>query len=161
MLPSGRRAGCSGTKSGDFTWQGKAPRTSPGWHVPAECGSPCIHWLQIIASKYHSSWGRYISCIEHGGCSSAADQRTLGFCTVPWQWLGLTSSKKIKKRTIIMPCPSDFPFLSPHFSHVLNSSPFRRETQHHAFWQWQLFYLLKCPCVAEGLYWQLFQGNNS
>lgn len=70
-------------------------------------------------------------------------------------------SKKIKKRTGTMPCPCDFPFLPPHFPHVLHLSPSRREPQHHTFWQCQLFQLLKYPCVAEGLYQQLFQENNS
>lgn len=109
VLPLGRRAGCSETKSGDSTCQRKVLRTSSGGCAPTEHGCLCklqpLNVMVAEADTFHT---------KQGSCSSGVNQRTLGL-SVPWQWSGLGPSKKSEKRTKQYPTPIIFHSSYPIF----------------------------------------------
>lgn len=99
VLPSGRKAGCSGTNSGHSTCQGKALRTSSGWCASPENRSLCkLQPLSVSVAEtdtFHT---------EQQSCSSNAYQRTLGL-SVPWQWPGFRAYQEELEKSQSMPIP--------------------------------------------------------
>lgn len=146
VLPLGTRAGCSGTKSGRSTCQGKALRTLSGGCAPTEHGSLCkLQPLNVVVAEtdtFHT---------EQWRCSSGTLE-----LSVPWQWPGLGRSKKSKKRTnqypILIIFHSSYPIFRISYTCV-------HSAESHCTTLSDNIQLLKSPCVADSYcpYWQLFQ----